>query len=84
MWAFCSLMNSEGARRYYDAHRGKGQTHRRALRSLANRWVGILHGPAAPRVLLRTTGLATHGGGGRLTATGRGMSSSAFTRGRLQ
>lgn len=44
MWAFCSLSNSPGARRYYDAHRAKGQTHRRALRGLANRWVGILHG----------------------------------------
>jgi hypothetical protein len=44
MWAFCSITRSEGARRYYDAHRAKGQTHRRAIRSLANRWVGILHG----------------------------------------
>ena len=44
MWAFCSLGSSEGARRYYDAHRARGQTHHRALRSLANRWVGILHG----------------------------------------
>jgi Transposase/Transposase IS116/IS110/IS902 family len=44
MWAFCSLSSSPGARRYYDAHRVKGQTHRRALRGLANRWVGILHG----------------------------------------
>jgi transposase len=44
MWAFCSLSSSPGARRYYDAHRAKGHTHRRALRSLANRWVGILHG----------------------------------------
>ncbi len=44
MWAFCSLSCSPGARRYYDAHRAKGQTHQRALRSLANRWVGILHG----------------------------------------
>ena len=44
MWAFCSLSVSPGARRYYDAHRAKGQTHRRALRSLANRWVGVLHG----------------------------------------
>ena len=44
MWAFCSLSVSPGARRYYDAHREKGQTHRRALRGLANRWVGILHG----------------------------------------
>lgn len=44
MWAFCSLTLSPGARAYYDAHRAKGQTHQRALRSLANRWVGILHG----------------------------------------
>ncbi len=44
MWAFCSLGCSSGARGYYDAHRAKGQTHQRALRSLANRWVGILHG----------------------------------------
>jgi transposase len=44
MWAFCSLTASPGARRYYDAHRAKGQTHQRALRSLANRWVGIIHG----------------------------------------
>jgi len=44
MWAFCSLGCSPGARRYYDAHRAKGHTHQRALRSLANRWVGILHG----------------------------------------
>ncbi len=44
MWAFCSLSCSPGARSYYDAHRARGHTHRRALRSLANRWVGILHG----------------------------------------
>jgi transposase len=44
MWAFCSLTLSPGGRRYYDAHRAKGQTHQRALRALANRWVGILHG----------------------------------------
>src|SRR6266508_391310 len=44
MWAFCSLSCSDGARRYYDSHRARGNTHRRALRALANRWVGILHG----------------------------------------
>jgi transposase len=44
MWAFCSIGWSPGARRYYDAVRARGHTHRRALRSLANRWVGILHG----------------------------------------
>lgn len=44
MWAFCSLTSSSGARNHYDAHRARGKTHRQALRSLANRWVGILHG----------------------------------------
>jgi hypothetical protein len=42
-WAFCSLTHSPGARAYYDQHRGRGKTHRQALRQLANRWVGILH-----------------------------------------
>ncbi len=51
MWAFCSISRSEGARRCYDAHRAKGQTHRRAPRSLANRWVGILHGCLQHRAL---------------------------------
>ena len=43
MWAFCSLTCSPGARAYYDKLRGRGKTHRQALRQLANRWVGILH-----------------------------------------
>jgi hypothetical protein len=43
-WAFCSLNTSPGARRYYDELRARGKTHRQALRQLANRWVGILHG----------------------------------------
>jgi transposase/transposase IS116/IS110/IS902 family protein len=43
LWAFCSLTQSPGARRYYDALRARGKTHRQALRQLANRWVGILH-----------------------------------------
>jgi hypothetical protein len=42
-WAFCSLTQSPGARRYYDQLRGRGKTHRQALRQLANRWTGILH-----------------------------------------
>jgi hypothetical protein len=42
-WAFCSLTRSPGARNYYDQLRGRGKTHRQALRQLANRWVGILH-----------------------------------------
>jgi transposase len=44
MWAFCSLTTSPGARRHYEAHRANGNTHHQALRSLANRWVGVLHG----------------------------------------
>jgi transposase len=44
LWAFASLNRSAGARRYYDALRGRGQTHHQALRALANRWVSILHG----------------------------------------
>ena len=44
LWAFSSLTRSAGARRYYDSLRGRGQTHHQALRALANRWVGILHG----------------------------------------
>lgn len=42
-WAFCSLTQSAGARRYYDQLRARNKTHRQALRQLANRWVGILH-----------------------------------------
>jgi transposase len=42
-WAFCSLTASPGARHYYDQLRARAKTHRRALRQLANRWVGILH-----------------------------------------
>jgi hypothetical protein len=43
-WAFCSLTTSPGARALYDAHRAKNETHHQALRALANRLVGILHG----------------------------------------
>ncbi len=43
-WAFCSLGASPGARAFYDQHRAAGATHHKALRALANRLVGILHG----------------------------------------
>ena len=43
-WAFCSLSASPGARAFYDQRRAAGDTHHRALRALANRLVGILHG----------------------------------------
>lgn len=44
LWAFAILTASPGARRYYDAQRARGKTHHQALRALANRLVGILHG----------------------------------------
>ncbi len=43
-WAFTSLTSSPGARAYYDEQRAKGSHHAQALRTLANRLVGILHG----------------------------------------
>ena len=44
-WAFASLKCSPGARAFYDHHRtAGGDTHHQALRALANRLVGILHG----------------------------------------
>ena len=43
-WALCSLRASPGARRYYDEMRARNKTHGQAIRQLANRWVGILHG----------------------------------------
>jgi hypothetical protein len=43
-WAFSSLRISPGARTFYDRHRAAGDTHHQALRALANRLVGILHG----------------------------------------
>lgn len=52
-WAFCSLTASPGARRYYDALRGRGKTHSQATRQLANRWVGILHACLEHRALYR-------------------------------
>jgi transposase len=44
LWAFSALSSSPGARSFYDARRAAGDTHHRALRALANRLVGILHG----------------------------------------
>jgi len=42
--AFCSLTQSPGCRTFYDQHRAAGDLHHQALRALANRLVGILHG----------------------------------------
>ena len=44
LWAFATLTASPGARRYYDQRRAGGDTHNKALRALANRLIGILHG----------------------------------------
>jgi transposase len=49
-WAFCSLTSSPGARAFYDRRRAADDTHHQALRALANRWVGILHGCLRHRV----------------------------------
>jgi hypothetical protein len=43
-WAFASLNASPGARAFYDAQRARGLEHNDALRRLANRLVGSLHG----------------------------------------
>ena len=42
--AFAALKASPGARAYYDRQRTRGANHNAALRQLANRLVGILHG----------------------------------------
>ena len=42
--AFSALTVSPGARAYYDRQRDRGAEHNPALRQLANRLVGILHG----------------------------------------
>lgn len=44
LWAFAALAASPGARALYDERREAKDTHHRALRALANRLVGILHG----------------------------------------
>jgi transposase len=50
-WAFSSLNASPGARAFYDAQRARGLEHNDALRRLANRLVGILHGCLKARTL---------------------------------
>jgi transposase len=43
-WAFSSMRGSPGAKAYYRQIRARGTSHQAALRQLANRWIGILHG----------------------------------------
>jgi transposase len=49
--ALSALTASPGARAFYDAQRAKGLEHNDALRRLANRLVGILHGCLKTRTL---------------------------------
>jgi transposase len=49
--AFSALRASPGARAYYDQQRARGANHNQALRQLANRLVGILHGCLTTRTL---------------------------------
>jgi hypothetical protein len=50
-WAFCSLRGSPGARAYYQQLRARNIGHQAALRQLANRHLGILHGCLKTRTL---------------------------------
>ena len=43
-WAFCSMRGSPGATAYYQQLRARNIGHQAALRQLANRLVGVLHG----------------------------------------
>jgi transposase len=49
--AFAALNASPGARALYDAERARGAEHNPALRKLANRLVGVLHGCLKTRTL---------------------------------
>ena len=50
-WAFCSMRGSPGARAYYLSLRARNIGHQAAIRQLANRQVGILHGCLKHRTL---------------------------------
>ena len=58
--AFAALIGSPGARAYYDRHRSQGAEHNAALRRLANRLVGILHGCLKTRTLYDETTAWSH------------------------
>jgi len=53
--AYAALSGSPGARAYYDQLRGRGISHHAALRQLANRLVGILHGSLKTRTTYNET-----------------------------
>jgi len=58
--AFSALTVSPGARAYYDDLRDRGTGHRAALRQLANKLVGILHGCLKTRTLYNEATAWTH------------------------
>lgn len=58
--AFSALNTSPGARTYYDQLRARGVHHNAALRQLANRLVGILHGCLKTRTLYDETTAWSH------------------------
>jgi transposase len=58
--AFAALRVSPGARAYYDRQRARGATYNAALRQLANRLVGILHGCLKTRTLYDETTAWSH------------------------
>lgn len=49
--AFSAITTSDGCRAFYDERTATGDTHNQALRALANRLVGILHGCLKTRTL---------------------------------
>lgn len=58
--AFAALKVSLGARAYYDKQRVRGASHNAALRQLANRLVGILHGCLKTNTLYDETTAWSH------------------------
>jgi transposase len=58
--AFAALTASPGARAFYDSHRARGATHHQALRTLANRLVGILDGCLRHRTTYNETTAWAH------------------------
>jgi hypothetical protein len=59
-WAFNAISRSPGARALYDKRRAAGDTHSGALRVVANRLVGILHGCLRTRTLYDETTAWAH------------------------
>ncbi|KLL96780.1 transposase [Rhodococcus sp. IITR03] len=58
--ALSALQASPGARAYYDKQRARGLDHGPALRQLANRLVGILHGCLKTRICYDETAAWSH------------------------